>query len=238
MLMILLAVFGKEYVIPIILGRKSLYELEPYVYSQPPQFTIDNSKDYFMDLETNFGIITIDLYEKSAPNNVNNLEFLAGRGYYNGTKFHRLFPDFMVQGGDRNTLDDDPTNDGRGGPGYFLDDEINWDSLDFSSAKREELQSKGYHSAKGLESQHLTTFSMAMASSLPDTNGSQFFIVLADPTDSRLGALDGYFTVVGKVYSGADVLDKMRGIKVDDPTSENPRPLTDIILENVKVYTR
>lgn len=237
-MMIVLIVFGRDYVLPIINKNKSIFELEPYVYSAAPDFDIDTTKDYYLDMRTNFGTVTIDLFEKSAPFNVNNLAFLASRNYYDGTKFHRLIPDFLVQGGDRNTLDDDPVNDGRGGPGYFTEDEINWDSLDLSDSKRNELQAKGYTSEVGVESVPLGSFTMAMASSLPDTNGAQFFIVLADPADPRLEQLNGYFTVVGRVFSGADVLERIRQVPVDDASSPNPRPTQDIILEDFAVYTK
>lgn len=234
-MLILLFIFGRDYALPIIRGQKTLYELEPFTYTRPPEFTIDNSQDYFLDLRTNYGTITVDLFEKSAPNNVNNVVFLAGRGYYNGTKFHRLFPDFMLQGGDRNTLDEEPLNDGLGGPGYFVDDEINWESLGFGSEKQQELALKGYSSEPLLTSKHLTAFSMAMASTAPDTNGSQFFIVLADPSDPRLAALDGYFTVVGRVYAGADVLAKIKQIPVDTTDPNLPRPKEGIVLEEATV---
>lgn len=237
-MMVLLVVFARDYILPIINKQKSIFELEPFVYSAPPDFDADIKQDYFLDMRTNFGTVTFDLFEKSTPFNVNNLAFLAGRNYYDGTKFHRLMPDFLLQGGDRNTLDDDLGNDGRGGPGYFIEDEVNWDSLDLPEAKRSELQAKGYTSEIGVESVALGSFTLAMASSLPDTNGSQFFILLADPSDPRLEQLNGYFTVVGRVFSGADVLERIRQVPVDDATSANPRPTQDIILEDFTVYTK
>ncbi|MBL8015219.1 MAG: peptidylprolyl isomerase [Candidatus Doudnabacteria bacterium] len=237
-LLALLVVFARDYVLPIVGGKKDIFELEPYVYTVAPNFQIDLSRDYYADVRTNFGIVTLDLFEKAAPVNVNNLNFLANRGYYDGTKFHRLFPDFLIQGGDRNTLDEDPINDGRGGPGYFVNDEINWDSLKLDEAKRQELIDRGYSSEPGLESQPLLPYTMAMASSLPDTNGSQFFFVLAGPNDPRLDIFNGYFTVVGKVISGADVLERMRQIPVDDPNSPNPRPTQDVVIERMTVYAR
>lgn len=234
-LLVMLFIFGRDYALPIIRGQKTLYELEPYTYSRAPEFTIDNSQDYYLDLRTNYGTITVDLFEKSAPNNVNNVVFLTGRGYYNGTKFFRLFRDFMVQGGDRNTLDDEPQNDGLGGPGYFVDDEVNWESLGLDTEKQQELALRGYSSEPLLSSKHLAAFSMAMASTAPDSNGSQFFIVLADPSDPRLAALDGYFTVVGRVYAGADVLERIKQIPVDTTDSNMPRPQEDIVLEEATV---
>ena len=87
-------------------------------YSAPPPVTIDTNKSYTATLETDRGTIVCELYTKDAPITVNNFVFLAREGFYDGTKFHRVIGDFMIQGGD-------PTGTGRGGPGYTFDDEIN-----------------------------------------------------------------------------------------------------------------
>jgi cyclophilin family peptidyl-prolyl cis-trans isomerase len=235
---IILLLIGKDWVIPIIRGQRKLFEVNPYQYDTAPLIQIDTSKDYFADFDTNYGKIQVDLLEKSAPVNVNNLVFLADKGYYNGTKFHRLIPDFLVQGGDRNTLGDNRSLDGKGGPGYFLNDEVNWDALDFSPAKRLQLSSAGYSSNPGLPSAHLERFTLAMASSHPNTNGSQFFFVIAAFDDPRLADLDGKFTVVGRVVGGGEVLNKIANVEVDDRSAANPRPKTDIVLQKVTAYTR
>src|SRR5579862_9821410 len=141
-LIVLLAVVGKDYVLPIVNGQRSLFGAQ-FTYASAPKLTIDTSKDYQATFSTSAGDFTVDLFAQSAPNNVNNFVFLANQGYYAGTAFHRLIPDFLVQGGDRNTLDADPNNDGLGNPGYFVNDEINWDSLAFTAAKRKTLSDKG-----------------------------------------------------------------------------------------------
>lgn len=87
-------------------------------YSQPPAMTIDPKKKYTARLTTSKGDIVIALHADKAPNTVNNFVFLAREGFYNGTTFHRVIKDFMVQGGD-------PTGTGRGGPGYKFGDEFN-----------------------------------------------------------------------------------------------------------------
>ena len=69
-------------------------------------------------LHTNHGAIELDLYEDDAPTTVGNFVKLAGDGFYDGVVFHRVIPDFMIQGGD-------PTGTGTGGPGYTFEDEIN-----------------------------------------------------------------------------------------------------------------
>jgi peptidyl-prolyl cis-trans isomerase B (cyclophilin B) len=79
--------------------------------------SIDPKKTYVATFETTRGSIVVDLFPKDAPNTVSNFVFLAKDGFYNGTKFHRVIPDFMVQGGD-------PEGTGRGGPGYKFADEV------------------------------------------------------------------------------------------------------------------
>jgi cyclophilin family peptidyl-prolyl cis-trans isomerase len=86
-------------------------------YSAPPEMTIDTSHTFKAIFKTVRGDITIDLFADKAPITVNNFVFLAREGYYDGTVFHRVIPNFMVQGGD-------PTGTGSGGPGYRFADEF------------------------------------------------------------------------------------------------------------------
>ncbi|HZN64868.1 MAG TPA: peptidylprolyl isomerase [Tepidisphaeraceae bacterium] len=86
-------------------------------YSSPPAMSIDTNRNYTATFETSRGNIVCDLFPKDAPNTVNNFVFLARDGFYNGTKFHRVIPDFMIQGGD-------PQGTGTGGPGYKFNDEL------------------------------------------------------------------------------------------------------------------
>lgn len=130
-------------------------------------------------MRTNFGDIKLELFEKDAPITVENFVKLSKSGFYNKTKFHRVIKDFMIQGGDPNSKDNDPSNDGFGGPGYVFKDEINNHKL-----------------LNGI---------FAMANSGPNTNGSQFFIVTAESTPW----LDGKHTVFGKVLEGMDVVEKI-----------------------------
>ncbi|HZS53191.1 MAG TPA: peptidylprolyl isomerase [Bryobacteraceae bacterium] len=88
----------------------------PKSYSAPPPMTIDTSKNYVATLETSKGTIVVDLFPKDAPKTVNNFVFLAREKFYDGTKFHRVIENFMIQGGD-------PEGSGRGGPGYRFEDE-------------------------------------------------------------------------------------------------------------------
>ena len=89
----------------------------PKQYSAPPSLTIDQDKKYSAVFNTSRGEIVCELFAKDAPNTVNNFVFLARDKFYDGTVFHRVLPDFMIQGGD-------PTGSGRGGPGYRFADEL------------------------------------------------------------------------------------------------------------------
>lgn len=79
--------------------------------------SIDPKKNFTATLTTSRGEIVCELFAKDAPKTVNNFVFLAREKFYDGTVFHRVIADFMVQGGD-------PTGTGRGGPGYRFDDEF------------------------------------------------------------------------------------------------------------------
>lgn len=86
-------------------------------YKSPPDLVIDPKKKYSARIKTSRGDVVIELHADKAPKTVNNFVFLAREGFYDGTMFHRVIKDFMVQGGD-------PTGTGRGGPGYKFADEI------------------------------------------------------------------------------------------------------------------
>lgn len=139
----------------------------------------------YVIMDTNQGIIKLALFDDIAPKTVENFKKLINDGFYNQTKFHRVIKDFMIQGGDPNSKDDNWLDDGTGGPGYTFEDEINEHKL-----------------IRGR---------LAMANSGPDTNGSQFFIVTAESTPW----LDGKHTVFGEVIDGMDIVDKIEGVAVD-----------------------
>ena len=139
-------------------------------------------------IETNRGTMTVELYEADAPKTVANFEKLANDGYYDGVKFHRVIPDFVVQGGDPQSRDL-PAGDrriGSGGPGYTIPDEL-----------------------KGNPRRH-DVGALSMAHAGPNTGGSQFFIVLSEQNTRHL---NGVHTVFGKVTQGLDV---MKQIKQND----------------------
>jgi peptidyl-prolyl cis-trans isomerase B (cyclophilin B) len=117
-------------------------------YENPPEMKIDPAKTYTATMETSKGTITLDLFAKEAPKTVNSFVFLAREGFYDGLTFHRVIPDFMIQGGD-------PDGRGTGGPGYRFEDEVDTKTNPHTFDK------------PGL---------LAMANAGPGTNGSQFFI--------------------------------------------------------------
>ena len=135
-----------------------------------------NQENRIAIIQTNRGSITLELYSNDAPKTVENFVKLANENFYDGIKFHRVISNFMIQTGDPLSKDDDPANDGTGGPGYSFGDEINYHKIEVGS--------------------------LAMANSGPNTNGSQFFIV----TERAQPHLDGKHTVFGKVLEGMDVV--------------------------------
>ena len=149
-------------------------------YSAPPKMSIDTSKKYSATFDTSRGQIVCDLFAREAPNTVNNFVFLAREKFYDGTKFHRVIADFMIQGGD-------PQGTGSGGPGYKFADEVG--------------KSNPHKHQRG---------SLSMANAGPNTNGSQFFIthVKTDWLDGKhtvFGQVLSGQDVVDKIKQG-DVL--------------------------------
>ncbi|BFD25048.1 MAG: peptidylprolyl isomerase [Candidatus Parcubacteria bacterium] len=145
----------------------------------------DLLKDYSSAvIKTSKGDITVEFYQES-PVTVNNFMNLAQSGFYNGTKFHRVISDFMIQGGDPNTKTDAVATYGTGGPDYRFGDEFN--------------------------NYKLLAGSLAMANGGPNTNGSQFFIVTADATPW----LDGKHTNFGRVISGMEVVKSIEAVETN-----------------------
>ncbi len=145
-------------------------------------------------LHTSEGSIEIELFPEDAPKTVENFTKLAKDGFYDGVIFHRVIPDFMIQGGD-------PTGTGTGGPGYQFEDEFNDHKVERGA--------------------------LAMANAGPNTNGSQFFIVVIEAAPW----LDGKHTVFGRVTSGMEVVDTI----VELPRNAQDKPNEDATIEGVTV---
>lgn len=151
------------------------------------------------------GNIELELYSKVAPKTVANFVKLAKTGFYDGTKFHRVIDDFMIQGGDPLSRADDPRV-GTGGPGYQFEDEINFKSLGAPDDLNAQYEALGYKYDNTLQSLPVDPGYIAMANSGPNTNGSQFFIVTTKPQKH----LYGKHTVFGKVVKGMNVVLKIK----------------------------
>jgi cyclophilin family peptidyl-prolyl cis-trans isomerase len=100
-----------------ITAAQTATEVKTMKWSSPPKMQIDVNKKYTATMETVKGNLVLELFAKDVPNTVNNFVFLARQGFYDGTTFHRVIVDFMVQGGD-------PTGTGTGDPGYKFADEF------------------------------------------------------------------------------------------------------------------
>ncbi|MCR5522225.1 MAG: peptidylprolyl isomerase [Clostridia bacterium] len=183
--------------------------------------------DIVAHFKTSLGDFKILLFPEAAPMTVENFTSLANDGYYNGLIFHRVIPDFMIQGGD-------PTGTGRGGQskwGTPFKDEFHPD----------------YHNICG---------ALSMANAGPNTNGSQFFIVQLNTADERfieqmkdlpdsfpadvvkdyseLGGtpwLDFRHTVFGQTYEGMDVVNKIALVE----TGANDKPVEDVVINEILI---
>jgi len=162
----------------LLLGGKVIIDRLPPIWPKPQKVLKSAT------IVTDKGNIEITFFSKDTPRTVENFVLLAKRNYYNGTKWHRVEPGFVIQGGDPLSKDNDPNNDGQGGEsawGGKFADELNPDTPSYK---------RGYMAG-----------TVAMANSGPDTNGSQFFIVLADQPE-----MPKKYTIFGKVKSGMEVI--------------------------------
>lgn len=158
-------------------------------------------KEDIIELETTYGKMYIWLY-KATPLHRENFLKLSKEGFFNQTTFHRIIPNFMIQGGDPLSKDTDPTNDGTGGPGYTIPNEIR-DSI---------KHDKGSLAAARLSD----NVNPSKASS-----GSQFYISVSKTGTAQL---DGKYTVFGEVMKGVEYADEI----VKQPRDNKDRPNSDI----------
>jgi cyclophilin family peptidyl-prolyl cis-trans isomerase len=167
-------------------------------YKTAPAMTIDTSKTYTATFNTDVGTFVATLDAKASPIAVNSFVFLAQHGFYNCVIFHRVIPNFVVQGGD-------PTGTGTGGPGY------------------EYTESGPAPTANASQQYPLGSLAMANSNSpsttKPTTNGSQFFIV----TGAEGEALPPDYVLFGQVTSGMSVVDQ---ISTDGSASGVPPTIT------------
>ena len=189
-----------------------------------PQLSLENEKGPKAVIKTNRGDITVQLFPELAPKTVKNFIELAKKGYYDGVIFHRVIPDFMIQGGD-------PTGTGMGGESIYgesFEDEFSRELFNLRGA-------------------------LSMSNSGPNTNGSQFFIVNnenvpANMLDQLEGAgfpaeiieaykgggtpwLDFRHTVFGHVIDGMTTVDEIANVQ----RGPQDRPVHDVVIEKVEV---
>lgn len=148
------------------------------------------------------GVMKLELYPDVAPNTVKNFIALANAGFYDGLTFHRIIAGFMIQGGD-------PNGTGSGGPGYSIKGEFT------SNGFKNDLKHK-----RGVISMARTM--------IPDSAGSQFFIMHAD-----YPYLDGEYAAFGMLLEGFDVLDAIATVQ----TNRNDAPLTPVVIDTIRVDT-
>lgn len=190
-----------------------------------PQLDLSKAQGPKAIIKTNLGTIEVQLFEKLATKTVKNFVELAKKGYYDGVTFHRVIPDFMIQGGD-------PTGTGRGGEsiyGHPFEDEFSEQLFNFNGA-------------------------LSMANAGPNTNGSQFFIVSNERVPANMidqmkmvgypqevidrykengGTpwLDHRHTVFGQVIKGMDVVQAISKVERD----QMDKPKDKVVMEKVTI---
>lgn len=194
-ILLIIGVFG--FLIYGFKSQKPAPEPKSGANSQLNQIENKNMK-HLITIKTNFGEVQFQTYDADAPKAVNNFITLAQKGFYDNLIFHRVIKGFMIQGGD-------PNGNGAGGPGYQFEDELNPNTESYKA---------GYK--KGV---------VAMANAGPNTNGSQFFIMLEDYQ------LPNNYTIFGKVIKGQEVIDKIGSVKTD----ASDKPLSPAVMEKVSV---
>ena len=156
-------------------------------------------KKVIIEME-NGGVMSGELYEDIAPITVENFEKLAKEGFYDGLTFHRVIPGFMIQGGC-------PEGNGMGGPGYTI---------------KGEFTSNGFKN----DLKHTEGVLSMARTMVPDSAGSQFFIMVADAPH-----LDGEYAAFGKITEGLDVAQAI----VSVPADRMDRPVEPVVIKTITV---
>jgi peptidyl-prolyl cis-trans isomerase B (cyclophilin B) len=182
--------------------------------TQKKEAAVTMDKDTLVVFETDLGRIVFEFFPDKAPGHVKNFIELSKSGFYNGTKFHRTVPNFMIQGGDPNTKTGNPGTWGTGG-------NVGADGREITI----NAEFNDTHHARGV-------LSMARSQD-PNSASSQFFVCVADA-----GFLDNKYTAFGKVIEGMDVADKIVSAPAgpkgpNDP--EGSRPVKPVTIK--KAYT-
>lgn len=156
-------------------------------------------------LETDAGRIVLRFFKDKAPKHVANFKKLANSKFYDKTYFHRTIPGFMIQGGDPNTKNSNPSDDGQGGPSWSVKAEFN-------------------------DVKHVPGILSMARSNDPNSAGSQFFIM-----HGKADFLDGKYTAFGQVVSGLDVVNKIVKAPTVQDGQENSRPVKPIHIKTARI---
>ncbi len=171
--------------------------------------SVQNSHNEMVIIETVYGKIKIALETEKAPLHSQNFIKLAREKFFDGTTFHRVVPHFVIQGGDPLSKDDDPSNDGTGGPGYTIPAEIGLPHLRGSvgAARRPD-----------------------QVNPKRESNGSQFYICLEpQPNLDKMG-----YTIFGRVIEGMEVVDKIASQPVKGQAPVQPVVMKKVYPESTK----
>lgn len=171
--------------------------------------------EYYATIETSLGKIEVELYTADAPKTVTNFVTLAEQRFFDGMRFHRVSRNFVIQAGDDKSKDVKKKNEwGTGGKsiwGKEFEDELNPSTPSYRA---------GYQ--KGV---------LAMANRGPNTNTSQFFIMLRDNT-----SLPKHYAIFGKVTKGIDVVEKIGQVEIEPQMGQSDgRPKVDVLIKKIRV---
>ncbi len=156
-------------------------------------------------LETEAGRIVLRFFKDKAPKHVANFKKLANSKFYDKVYFHRVIPGFMIQGGDPNTKNSNPADDGSGGPGWSVKAEFN-------------------------DVKHVAGVLSMARSQDPNSAGSQFFLM-----DGTADFLDGKYTAFGQVVIGLDVVKKIVKAPTVQDGQENSRPKKPVHIKSARI---
>ena len=170
--------------------------------TEPQEKSMSAYENKIVELHTTAGQINLRFFPDLAPNHVKNFIDLSGKGFYDGTKFHRVIPGFVIQGGDPNTVSGNPATWGTGGSPNNI-------KAEFSPRPHK----------RGI-------LSMAR-SGHPDSASSQFFICVAD-----VNSLDNSYTVFGEVTQGMEVVDTIVNAPTAGERPQNPTTITKAVVRD------
>lgn len=208
---------------------------------------------YYFEIDTRLGRMVVRLYDET-PLHSGNFSKLAEDGFYNGTTFHRIITNFMVQGGDPNSKNDDPMDDGQGGPGYTVPAEISTSryhkrgalaaarQADQVNPNRASSGSQFFivHGGMPFQESQLRQLEPRLRQQIPDENFSFSAGMIRDyTTEGGAPHLDGMYTVFGELVEGFDVLDLIAAEETARSKGEQTHPaLFDQPLEGIEMVIR